>query len=879
MDTYLDPSLGGPLAFLDSSTQLHAPSDPSNQPLNFDAFDSWLNPVSGPGYEGSQGLSVAHGAPQVAPLNLDSRQSLTSGHFGVHLHSEPRVNAKSNSAPLSPLSPQVHSSGSMHLPFVGSEYPDGTGMFHSRTNLSSQNYVHPSPSAHSEPGTESMSIAMYDRQIGGSGSGSGGGGPSDYSTSLQNLRDPSISSNTSSSSSTVRQTLSPTTSTHSTLARAVPVPQRSPLRSNQGRSPPTTRSKGQKTSQADESVPEAALHLLRLALPTGSTGSAATDTTRDDERSCDEDAEGESDDTSIHSTDLKALGKFFTDANGQPVPFETTVWNHSEGQPPLHVQRGGGPGSRRPSAASSAASTRIRQHNPARTQREASVASARSRLGSEAPSVNAQGSSSSNIALASGPAAAVGRRTTRGRKISTTSGDADIELGAESDGGEGAEENGDESEGEYKEEDGDVTDTGKGKGKKKGGKGGAAAKGKGKATKRASTATDGAPPAKKPRNSRANGPAAPRKPRRQAFIPPNLTNRTFPPGFEISSSFPRFYRAFPISSAVPPDSYVLQLPSGSSHQSTNASSSSSSVQSSTIPPQSLPLDILPTPPTPIYDQHFGFSSHSPYSNSHSPPLTASSSASTSSLPNISVDASGSFVIHDQSHAHQSHPSHAHTHPHYTASYSQSPYSLPPPTPGPPEMAPPSLLQNQAPPSPSTSSSGPFAHLNLMQPPPEARWNKAGDPFNLYYPRLIKGSADDKCGLCPICAEPPERGGQGEHKWLKLKNSSYVYHLSYNHGLSNVTGLPFSPPVEIRVIDLPKQSKDTRAKMTEGRCHKCDEWIPLLSVKNIDAIIPELIWWKHAKKCHGDSTIPGERDPYVVDDLYNYVLARKSESNY
>jgi hypothetical protein len=25
--------------------------------------------------------------------------------------------------------------------------------------------------------------------------------------------------------------------------------------------------------------------------------------------------------------------------------------------------------------------------------------------------------------------------------------------------------------------------------------------------------------------------------------------------------------------------------------------------------------------------------------------------------------------------------------------------------------------------------------------------------------------------------------------------------------------------------------------------QCDEWIPLLSVKNIDAIIPELIWWK------------------------------------
>lgn len=61
----------------------------------------------------------------------------------------------------------------------------------------------------------------------------------------------------------------------------------------------------------------------------------------------------------------------------------------------------------------------------------------------------------------------------------------------------------------------------------------------------------------------------------------------------------------------------------------------------------------------------------------------------------------------------------------------------------------------------------LASLTLMQPPAEARWNKSGDPFNLYYPRFVKGSSDDKCGLCPICAEPPERGGEGEHKWLKV----------------------------------------------------------------------------------------------------------------
>ncbi|GAA5870297.1 hypothetical protein JCM16303_001954 [Sporobolomyces ruberrimus] len=891
MDTYLDPSLGGPLAFLDSSTQLHAPSDPSNQPLNAFDYDSWLNPVSAPPYDGSQGLSVAHSAPQVGPLGLDGRGSLSSAHFGVHLHPETRASPKSNSAPLSPLSPAVHSSASTHLPFAAQEYPDG--MFHPRSNLASQSYSHPSPSslasAHSEPSTESMSIAMYDRRVGEMLPSPGGGGSSrelvgDYSASLRSLRNHSTSSSTSGASSAAKPSRSPSTHGNALVpiarqgaqSRGAPAanPQ-SPLRSSQGRSPPTTRSRGPRVPQADESVPEAALHLLRLALPTGSTGSAATNTTGDDDRSCDEDAEGESDDTSIHSTDLKALSKLFPDVNVEPVPFETTVWNHSEGQPPLHVQRGGGPGSRRPSAASSAASARVRQHNPARAQREASVASVRSRIGSDAPSTSTPAASVQSSST-SGPAAAVGRRSqARGRKTGTPSqadGEANVDAGADSDGGA--------SGGEYQEgdayEDGEATDTGKGKGKKKLGKG-VAARGKGKATKRASTAAEDPPPAKRARvvNGRAVTVSAPRKPRRQAYIPPNLSNRTFPPELEISPNFPRFYRSFPISSAIPPESYVLQIPGSSS-----ASQTAGTPQGSVGSAQGLSLDVLPTPPTPIYEQHFGFPSHSPYSTGHSPPLASTSSAGSNTLPNISVDVHGAFVIHDEPHAH-SHPhSHVntHVHPHYSASsYSSSPYSLPVHPTSSHDMAPPPILQ--PPPIPPPNSTGPFAHLHLMNPPADSRWNKAGDPFNLYYPRFVKGSADDKCGLCPICAESPERGGEGEQKWLKLKNSSYVYHMSYAHGLSNVTGLPFSPPVELRNVDLPHHSKDTRAQMTEGRCHKCDDWIPLLSVKNIDAIVPELIWWKHAKKCHGDTTIPGERDPYVVDELYNFVLSRKNDSTY
>lgn len=209
----------------------------------------------------------------------------------------------------------------------------------------------------------------------------------------------------------------------------------------------------------------------------------------------------------------------------------------------------------------------------------------------------------------------------------------------------------------------------------------------------------------------------------------------------------------------------------------------------------------------------------------------------------------------------------------------------------------------------------------MLPPPDAKWNKGGEPLNLYWPRFVKGNADDKCGLCPICAEPKERGGEGEQKWLKvrllpplsflidladalalsslqLKNSSYVYHMSYTHGLSNLTGassssLPPSPVLTLArlarlTLSAPAHRSallaagrdahrhvaaehqgparaDGRGQVSQGAslAHalalsapspklvsltpisllQCNDWVKLLSVKNIDAIVPELIWWK------------------------------------
>lgn len=56
----------------------------------------------------------------------------------------------------------------------------------------------------------------------------------------------------------------------------------------------------------------------------------------------------------------------------------------------------------------------------------------------------------------------------------------------------------------------------------------------------------------------------------------------------------------------------------------------------------------------------------------------------------------------------------------------------------------------------------------------AAFNEPRFPLDLYTPRFVKGTGREKVGLCPICVEPEERGGQNKKLWLSTKFSAFKW---------------------------------------------------------------------------------------------------------
>ncbi|ESK89405.1 hypothetical protein Moror_16180 [Moniliophthora roreri MCA 2997] len=149
--------------------------------------------------------------------------------------------------------------------------------------------------------------------------------------------------------------------------------------------------------------------------------------------------------------------------------------------------------------------------------------------------------------------------------------------------------------------------------------------------------------------------------------------------------------------------------------------------------------------------------------------------------------------------------------------------------------------------------------------PGGTYNPPKGPFDLYTPRFVKGKGREKMGLCPICIESIERGGEGKAVWLAMKFSAYkCYHMQYMHGISASSSLPFFPPLAFRVSKRPRVQKSEKSTITEGKCHQCRKWIPVEGVKDVEVKVKEIFWWKHAAACHR-SQVSREDIAAAIDD--------------
>lgn len=166
------------------------------------------------------------------------------------------------------------------------------------------------------------------------------------------------------------------------------------------------------------------------------------------------------------------------------------------------------------------------------------------------------------------------------------------------------------------------------------------------------------------------------------------------------------------------------------------------------------------------------------------------------------------------------------------------------------------------------------------PHPGGEYTPVRDPFDLYAPRFVESAGGDRRGLCPICIEPPDRGGEGKAVWLPLRTPVYQNHMQLYHGISALTGRPFSPPTRVSIL-YEHDAANHRRTTEEGKCHNCNEWITLRDHQDHQEtdtedenplFVHESLWWSHAARCHRDM-IEGETDVFE-DDRFHITLKTK-----
>ncbi|SNX86036.1 related to Meiotic expression upregulated protein 26 [Melanopsichium pennsylvanicum] len=144
---------------------------------------------------------------------------------------------------------------------------------------------------------------------------------------------------------------------------------------------------------------------------------------------------------------------------------------------------------------------------------------------------------------------------------------------------------------------------------------------------------------------------------------------------------------------------------------------------------------------------------------------------------------------------------------------------------------------------------------------QGNFNKPRSILDLYTPRFVKGVGAQKVGMCPVCY------ANGKVKFFKTKFSAYNYHLQNFHGISALTGLPFTPPTKFRIKKRPNAKPKERRELVQGHCHSCKKWIDVQGPKETEVKVTEIYWWKHAQACHKKASVPDGVGDYFVENQW------------
>ena len=106
---------------------------------------------------------------------------------------------------------------------------------------------------------------------------------------------------------------------------------------------------------------------------------------------------------------------------------------------------------------------------------------------------------------------------------------------------------------------------------------------------------------------------------------------------------------------------------------------------------------------------------------------------------------------------------------------------------------------------------------------------------------------------------------------QLRRGSILEVRVHPDDLGKVIGRNGRTATAFRTVARPHASKHEKTRIMEGKCHRCARWVAVEGIKDVEAKVREIFWWKHAAGCHQGDVLDGEADVFVEDEVWRAVV--------